>query len=204
MLNLGQLGCNLGKGLLAGIAGTAVLTALSMAMGEKEEGQRAHLAGKALGFHAEDKDSAKQLSQMIHWEYGAMWGGIYGVMRAVGIDSRMLHFAAVWGTAAGIVTGIGGAPPPHKQPLGRVLFDGTRHLAFSLAVGAAFDRLTAQGHHAMLEGPGPVLNRAVEQPYLTSPVPTGTGSGAFGSVSAAPLGSTSAGGGGGGVGMARS
>jgi len=75
---LGSLGCIVGKGILAGLAGTAAIS-VSRAVGMNLTGREpsstpARAVEKVLGIKAVDDEHEAQFSNMVHWGYGTSWG----------------------------------------------------------------------------------------------------------------------------------
>ena len=98
---------DIGKGLLAGLAGTAAMT-VSSTIEAKLRGRPfstapARAAAKALGIKEfEDSMAQARFSNLVHWGYGTGWGVARGVLRAFGFSPKLAtpaHFGAVWGSA---------------------------------------------------------------------------------------------------------
>lgn len=157
------------KGAVAGLAGTAVLTAVmqrgprfmeeklgislaeadSPAEAETPEDPRAELAEKVAtgvfdtGISQETKESA---SQAIHWGYGALWGVIFGIVHSSLRIPLLLH-GTIFGSlvaavASTLVPAMGLTPSPKEQPKTISAMQFVNHLIFGWAVALTFHVLT--------------------------------------------------------------
>src|SRR3982751_5831662 len=104
-MRLATIANGIGKGVLAGVAGTTAMT-ISSTVEAKLRGRAfssapADAAAKLLGIKEFESDAAKaRFSNLVHWGYGTGWGVARGVMRALGISpaaSTAGHFLSVWG-----------------------------------------------------------------------------------------------------------
>jgi hypothetical protein len=136
-----------GKGLAAGIAGTAAMTASSTI--EAKLRRRAlstapaKAATKALGIESfEDAAAYARFSNLVHWGYGTGWGALRGLLRAAGIPPKLatpLHFAAIWGSALYTLPKYEVAPPVTEWGADEVAIDVFHHLVYVGAVAAAYE-----------------------------------------------------------------
>jgi len=79
-----------GPGVVAGIGGTAVMTAFQKFVempltGRSESYAPANFAEKMLKIHPSTKQGRKQLNWVTHFALGAMWGAAYGVAVQAGL-----------------------------------------------------------------------------------------------------------------------
>jgi hypothetical protein len=158
-----------GRGLLAGAAGTAALTAFQAAdalrkgstprqavVPEVPESWQEAPAPARVGFRFlhglfdrnPAPDHAPALANAVHWAYGTVWGGLFGVLQGT------VHGPVV-PTGAALGTTVFGASyvalpameiyrPPWQYP-GRVLAkDWSYHLVYGLGVAAAYRLLEAR------------------------------------------------------------
>jgi hypothetical protein len=144
------LAVGIGKGVLAGFAGTAAMT-VSSTVEAKLRGRAfstapARAAAKVLGIAGfEDPRAQARFSDLVHWGYGTGWGVALGVMRSLGFSPRVaapVHFAAVWGGAAVMLPALEVAPPvPFWEPED-IAIDVFHHLVYVGATSLAYQRLT--------------------------------------------------------------
>ncbi len=115
---IGSIGATIGKGLIAGLAGTAAITISQMIemkiTGRKPSTAPADAASKALDIKPATKQDKQQFSQVVHWTYGTSWGIARALVTETGLEgipASLLHFITVWGTAMIIEPKLGVAPP---------------------------------------------------------------------------------------------
>ncbi len=146
----------IGKGVLAGLAGTAAMT-ISSTVEAKLRSRAfstapAKAAAKVLGIaEFEDERAEARFSDLVHWGYGTSWGVALGVMRGMGFSPKLAasaHFAAVWGAAAVMLPAFEVAPPvPFWEPED-IAIDVFHHLVYAGAASFAYQRLTREDNPA--------------------------------------------------------
>jgi hypothetical protein len=85
-----SLAANVGRGVLAGVAGSVVMTAwqklVEMPLAEREDSYGpAELAQKLLPVNPDSEAGMKRLNYAAHTALGAMWGAAYGVAAHQGL-----------------------------------------------------------------------------------------------------------------------
>jgi hypothetical protein len=103
-MNLGNVAAAFGKGIFAGVAGTAAMT-LSSTIEMKLRGRPAsstpaQAAAKVLSVEPVDEEAQGRFSNLVHWGYGTAWGGARGLLAAAGLSgpaATAAHLGAVWG-----------------------------------------------------------------------------------------------------------
>jgi hypothetical protein len=138
----------IGRGLLAGFAGTAVMT-VSSTLEAKLQGREgstapADAAGKVLGVQPRGPDGEARFATAVHWGYGTGLGAVRGLIGLTGIRgpaAMLSHFAAVWGSELVMLPALGVAPPPWKQPLSAIGTDAFHHLVYAAATSVAYSAL---------------------------------------------------------------
>lgn len=147
-MRAGYLAGAIGRGLAAGLVGTAVMT-VSSTIESKLRGRGAsdapaEAAEKVLGVEPGGEEEKERFSNLIHWAYGTGWGAVRGLIGAMGLRepaAGALHFASVWGTALVMLPGLGVAPPATKWGAEEVAIDAFHHAVYAAATGAAFELL---------------------------------------------------------------
>jgi hypothetical protein len=148
-VKLATLAQGIGKGVLAGLAGTAAMT-VSSTLEAKLRGREfssapADAAAKLLGIKEFESEAAKaRFSNLVHWGYGTGWGVARGVMRAFGLPagaSTPAHFVSVWGSALVMLPAVGVAPPAWKWGAEEVAIDVFHHLVYAAAAGAVYESI---------------------------------------------------------------
>ncbi len=151
---LGELGSAIGKGLLAGLAGTAAITLsqmIEMKITKREPSEATiKVVSATAGVGPVNEEEKQKVSQEIHWSYGTAWGvarGIIGLTGLKGLPASLLHFAAIWGTAMVMLPQYDAAPPVTEESPKAIAIDGLHHAVYALAAGFAYDALDSGGRH---------------------------------------------------------
>jgi hypothetical protein len=150
---LTRIADGIGKGVLAGVAGTAAMT-VSSTLEAKLRGRPfstapAKAATRALGIETfDDGEAYNRFSNLVHWGYGTGWGVARGVMRAFGVGpsaSTAAHFASLWGSALYSLPKYEVAPPVTEWEAEDVAIDIFHHLVYVGAAALAFELLDRSG-----------------------------------------------------------
>lgn len=144
---LGELGAAIGKGLIAGLAGTVAMT-LSQKIemnitGRKPSTSPADAVKKVLHIKAE-KANKETFSNEVHYAYGSSWGVVRGLLSLAGITgfaATSLHMAALWGTAITIEPKLEIAPPVTQWKPKDIGIDILHHLVYAVVAGIVFDAM---------------------------------------------------------------
>ena len=148
-MTLNGLATAIGKGVVAGVVGTAAMT-VSSTLEAKLRGRAfssapADAAAKVLGITEFESDAAKsRFSNLVHWGYGTGWGVARGVLRAFGLSPRAAtaaHFASIWGGALVMLPALDVAPPVWRWGTEEVAIDVFHHLVYVGATAVAFELL---------------------------------------------------------------
>ena len=140
---------NIGKGLVAGFAGTAAMTISSTLearlRGRAPSSAPARATAKVLGISAfEDSIARARFNDLSHWGYGTGWGLVRGLLDAAGLPPRKAtaaHGAAVWGSAQVALPALDVAPPAVFWPKEEIAIDAFHHTVYALATGIAYELL---------------------------------------------------------------
>lgn len=140
---------SIGRGILAGLAGTAAMT-VSSTVEAKLRGRAfstapADAARKVLGIEGFEDDRAKsRFSDLVHWGYGTGWGVLHGLLRGAGLPASAAtpaHAAAVWGSATVMLPALGIAPPFWTWGRKEVAIDVMHHGVYAAATGLAYSAI---------------------------------------------------------------
>jgi hypothetical protein len=143
---------DVGKGLAAGVLGTAAMT-LSSTLEARVRGRAASSAparatAKVLGIKEFDSDlAAARFNDLSHWGYGTSWGVLRGLLAATGMPARTataLHGAAIYGAAQVTLPALEIAPPVVFWPKEEIAIDAFHHAVYATATGLAYE-LIANG-----------------------------------------------------------
>jgi len=143
---VGTIASSIGKGLVAGVAGTAAMT-VSSSLEARIRHRAASSApargtAKILGIKEfEDDIAAARFNDLSHWGYGTMWGVVRGLLGATGLSPKAAtaaHGAAVWGSAAVTLPALEVAPPFVFWGRKEVAIDLWHHAVYATATGLAY------------------------------------------------------------------
>jgi hypothetical protein len=139
-----------GRGVVAGVAGTAVMTAFQKFIempitGREESYAPANFAAKILPIEPKDVQERQRLNWVTHFALGAMWGTAFGLAGRAGLHGQKAVaavFATVYTGDVLLNTALGLYQPSSWS--GRdVAIDVIDKLVQAEATGAIFDRMTA-------------------------------------------------------------
>jgi hypothetical protein len=147
-MKLGDVAASVGKGLFAGVAGTAAMT-VSSTLEMKIRGRQgssvpAQAAAKVLGVEPTWETEQARFSNLVHWGYGTSWGAVRGLIGAAGLEGKeatAAHFLTVWGTEQVMLPALGVAPPFWQWGAKEVAIDAFHHLVYAGATGVAYAAL---------------------------------------------------------------
>ena len=153
MNRLDTLATAIGRGLVAGLAGTAAMT-LSSTLEARLRGRAfstapARATAKVLGIREFDSDLAQaRWNDLSHWGYGTGWGVLRGLLGATPLSPRaatLAHGAAIYGAAQVTLPALEIAPPSIFWGAQEIAIDALHHAVYATATGAAFRALAAGG-----------------------------------------------------------
>jgi hypothetical protein len=146
MKAIDTLADSIGKGLIAGFAGTAAMT-LSSTLEAKLRGRApssapARATAKALGIKELDGHLAQaRFNDLAHWGYGTGWGVVRGLLGATGLSPKAAtaaHGAAIYGAAQVTLPALEIAPPVIFWPKEEIAIDAFHHAVYAAATGLAY------------------------------------------------------------------
>jgi hypothetical protein len=159
MRSLGRIPLGvIGLGVAAGLAGTAVMTALQLAeqklrgSGESEPpaswdetpapAQIGERVARGVFEHPLDLDQAPAVTNVVHWSYGTAWGVAFAIVqRSLGVP--VLPAAAgfgtiVWASDYAVLPAMKIYKPVWKYPASTLAVDLVRHLVYGAGVAGAY------------------------------------------------------------------
>jgi len=144
-MRLGTLAEVIGRGIVAGIVGTAAMTVSSTAemklRGREASTTPAKVAGKVLGVRPKGEREKQRFSNLVHWGYGTVWGIPRGLLAAAGLKGAAAdaaHFGLIWGTALVMLPAAGAAPPATQWGAKTLAIDAFHHIVYVMAAGLAY------------------------------------------------------------------
>jgi hypothetical protein len=141
-----KLADSIGRGLVAGFAGTAAMTASSTLeaklRGRAPSSAPARATAKVLGIKEFEDDIAEaRFNDLSHWGYGTGWGVVRGLLAALGLSARaatVAHGAAIYGAAQVTLPALDIAPPAVFWPKREIAIDALHHTVYAAATGLAY------------------------------------------------------------------
>ncbi len=140
----------IGRGLVAGLAGTAAMT-ISSTVEARLRGRAfstapARATAKALGIREFDSDLARaRWNDLSHWGYGTGWGILRGLLGALPMSARaatVAHGAAIYGAAQVTLPALDVVPPSIFWGPKEIAIDALHHVVYAAVTGAAHTTLT--------------------------------------------------------------
>jgi hypothetical protein len=140
----------IGRGLLAGFAGTAVMTVSSTVemrlRGRAPSTAPVDATAKVLGILDFDDDTAKnRFSNLVHWGYGTGWGLVHGLLDIAGLPpakATAVHFTAIWGNETIMLPLLDIAPPVYRWGMTDIAIDVLHHAVYATVTGLAYEALS--------------------------------------------------------------
>jgi len=153
MTRIGMLPASIGKGLVAGFAGTAAMTVSSTLearlRGRAASSAPARATAKMLGIKEFDGPLAEaRFNDLSHWGYGTGWGIVRGLLAAAGMTPRAAtaaHGAAIYGAAQVTLPALEIAPPVVFWPKEEIAIDAFHHAVYAAATGVAYTLIDGRG-----------------------------------------------------------
>lgn len=146
--SIGDVAANFGKGLFAGVAGTAAMTASSTLemkiSGRGASTTPAQTAEKVLDVEPEDEQSEGEFSNLVHWGYGTAWGGVRGLLASAGLSGPVAtaaHLVLVWSAEQVILPALDVSAPVFKYGGKATATDLLHHTVYATATGLAYSCL---------------------------------------------------------------
>ncbi len=144
-MSTGDVAANVGKGLFAGLAGTAAMT-VSSTLEMKISGRAAseapaQAAEEVLDVQPSDDDSEARFSNLVHWGYGTGWGGVRGLLDSTGLSgptATLAHLGLVWGSEQVVLPALNVSAPVFRYGGKAVATDLLHHAVYATATGFAY------------------------------------------------------------------
>jgi uncharacterized membrane protein YagU involved in acid resistance len=151
------------RGVVAGVAGTGVMTGYQLAVARLQgkplatpvphrwadapaPAQVAKKTAEAVGQGRRlTREDVPLLTNAMHWLYGIAWGAVYGVAAGAAkpdpVGGGLAFGAGVWGASYAELVPLGVYKPPWKYPPKELAVDLSYHVVYGLAVAAAYAAL---------------------------------------------------------------
>ena len=137
-----------GRGVVAGLVGTAVMTAAEKAEQRVTHRPNSYVPARALltlvGRHPGDDDKPQVWAHAMHWSTGALLGALSGVWAAVGLRGPRAHLAHTVVRLAfdqTVENGTGVGAPPRTWPWMEQAVDAGHKAVYSFTTGFVAEHL---------------------------------------------------------------
>lgn len=147
-MSIGDVAADFGKGLFAGVAGTAAMTVsstLEMKLSGRPASQTPAQAAEAvLQVEPKDEESEAQFSNLVHWGYGTGWGAVRGLLASTGLSGPVAtaaHLGLVWGAEQVVLPALDVSAPVFKYGAKATATDLLHHTVYAAATGLAYSYL---------------------------------------------------------------
>jgi hypothetical protein len=144
-----RLTTTIGRGLAAGVVGTAAMTVSSTV--EAKLRRRpfstapADAAAKVLGIEAFTSEAAHgRFSNLVHWGYGTGWGLPRALLGRNGrgtVRATAAHLAALWGSEQVMLPALSVAPPITFWGREEIAIDAFHHAVYAVSAAVAYELL---------------------------------------------------------------
>jgi hypothetical protein len=138
----------IGKGILAGLAGTAAITLsqmIEMKINDRKPSTApADAASKVLDVKPATEQDKEKFSQEVHWAYGTTWGlarAVIGLTGLKGFAATAVHFTAIFGTALIMEPALDVAPPVKEWEPKTIAIDVVHHAVYAAVAGLVYDAI---------------------------------------------------------------
>ena len=147
-MGIGEIAAAVGKGLFAGLAGTAVMTVSSTLeaklSGRGASSTPADAVKSALGVETTSDIAEQRLNTVAHWGYGTGWGAVRGLLAAAGVRgpvAGLMHFTAVWGAEQVVLPSLDVGSPTWQYGAKATATDVLHHVVYAAVTSAAYEWL---------------------------------------------------------------
>jgi hypothetical protein len=144
-----EVALRLGKGLIAGLAGTAAISlsqAIEMKLSHRPPSTTpADAAGKVLGVQPRSERDKGRFATLVHWAYGTSWGLLRAALdggRRGRMWAPLVHLAAVQTAAMVMLPSLEVAPPVGKWGAGEIGKEVLHHTVYAAAADATYRALS--------------------------------------------------------------
>ncbi|GAB3200971.1 hypothetical protein ABID22_003130 [Pontibacter aydingkolensis] len=146
--DIARVAAGIGIGVVAGLVGTAVMTAaqmIEMQYSGRESSDTPYKAvKKTFGIEAQSDEDKELITNVSHFGYGTTWGiprGIMAVLGADGVTGTTAHFGAVWGTELSLLPAMDVMEPVTTWKPKAIAEDAMFHAVYAIATGITADIL---------------------------------------------------------------
>jgi hypothetical protein len=148
-MRLGDAAGAAGRGLAAGLAGTAAMTLSNLVEMKAVTGRSgstvpAQAVEEVAGVDPADEPAERRLNQLGHWGYGTAQGALRGLLGLAGLrgpTAALAHYGVVWGAQQTVLPALGVAAPTWRYGRTAVAIDLAHHGVYTAATSLAYEWL---------------------------------------------------------------
>lgn len=148
-MSAGDVAGAVGKGLVAGAAGTAAMTLSNVVemkcfTGRSGSTVPAQAVEEVTGVEPADQSSETRLNELSHWGYGIAQGAVRGLIGAAGLrgmTGTLAHYAVVWGGQQALMPALGIGAPTWRYGRQAIAIDVIHHSVYVVVTGMAYEWL---------------------------------------------------------------
>ncbi|MFD2515783.1 hypothetical protein ACFSRY_18065 [Pontibacter locisalis] len=156
--NIARMAAGIGIGIVAGLVGTAVMTAAQMIemqySGRKPSNTPYKAIKKTFGIEAQSEEDQELITNQSHIAYGTTWGiprGVMAVFGADGVAGTSVHFGAVWGTELTMLPAMDVVEPVTTWGPKAIAENAMFHAVYAIATEFTADALTRWLHASFVK-----------------------------------------------------
>lgn len=146
-----RVGRVIGTGLLAGLAGTALMTVaqrIQMRLAQRPPSMApAKAIEKLLQIEPKNERAEQRLATATHWSYGSTWGLARALARELGLEplpATLAQLALIWGTELTVLPRMRVLPPLGMWNKREIAQDLVFHGVYATTTGLAYDALRSR------------------------------------------------------------
>jgi hypothetical protein len=144
----GRMANDVGRGLIAGLVGTAAMTVSSSIEARmRDRGSSttpATAAGAVLGVKPVDDQGEKRFNNFVHWTYGTSLGLVRAALGMLGLHGAVasaVHLAIVWGGEQAVLPATGAGTSAASWDATEIGVDVVHHVVYATVTSWVFDAM---------------------------------------------------------------
>jgi uncharacterized membrane protein YagU involved in acid resistance len=138
----------IGRGLLAGLAGTMAISLsqmIDMKLSKRLPSTTpADAVDKVFGAEQKNQEDTKKLAGIVHWLYGSSWGLVRALLSYLGIRKKagtLAEFVAITFAAFKMLPSLKVAPPVKEWENKEIIKEVLHHAVYSFVSGVVYDSI---------------------------------------------------------------
>lgn len=148
-MRVGDVAGAVGRGLPAGLVGTAAMTLSSLVEMKVVTGRSgstvpARAVEEVTGVRPADERSETRLNLLSHWGYGVAQGAVRGLLGVAGLrgpTAVLVHLAVMWGGQQTLLPALGVTAPTWRDGRSAIAIDVVHHAVYAGAASLTYEWL---------------------------------------------------------------